>query len=64
MLAAAMMLDHVGEIEAASRLRRALETAIVKDNVRTRIWGAVLRPPSSPGCGPPALATRARAAAT
>src|SRR6185312_9244374 len=39
LLAAAMMLDHVGEIEAASRLRRALETAIVKDNVRTKDLG-------------------------
>src|SRR3989442_1191901 len=37
--AAAVMLDHVGEIEAASRLRRALETAIVKDNVRTKDLG-------------------------
>lgn len=36
MLAAAMMLDHLGELEAAHRLRRALETAIVKDNVRTK----------------------------
>ncbi|PYO97203.1 MAG: NAD-dependent isocitrate dehydrogenase [Gemmatimonadetes bacterium] len=39
MLAAAMMLDHVGEIEAANRLRRALETAIIKDNVRTKDLG-------------------------
>jgi isocitrate dehydrogenase (NAD+) len=39
MLAAAMMLDHVGEIEAATRLRRALETAIIKDNVRTKDLG-------------------------
>ena len=39
LLAAAMMLDHVGEIEAASRLRRALETAIIKDNVRTKDLG-------------------------
>jgi len=35
MLAAAMMLDHLQELEAAKRLRRALETAIVQDNVRT-----------------------------
>src|SRR5207302_867818 len=35
MLAAAMLLDHIGELEAGDRLRRALETAIVKDNVRT-----------------------------
>lgn len=39
MLAAAMMLDHLGELEAAHRLRRALETAIVKDNVRTKDLG-------------------------
>ena len=39
MLAAAMMLDHVGELEAAGRLRRAIETAIVTDNVRTRDLG-------------------------
>ncbi len=39
MLAAAMMLDHIGETAAAGRLRRALETAIVKDNVRTKDLG-------------------------
>src|SRR6266511_4106041 len=39
LLAAAMMLDHVGELAAATRLRRALETAIVKDNVRTKDLG-------------------------
>ena len=39
MLAAAMMLDHVAELEAGRRLRRALETAIVKDNVRTKDLG-------------------------
>ena len=35
MLAAAMMLDHIGELEAAKRLRCAIEAAIVTDNVRT-----------------------------
>ena len=35
MLAAAMMLDHVGELAAARRLRWAIEAAIVQDNVRT-----------------------------
>jgi isocitrate dehydrogenase (NAD+) len=35
LLAAAMMLDHVKELDAAKRLRRALEETIVKDNVRT-----------------------------
>ena len=39
MLAAAMMLDHVGETAAGTRLRRALETAIVKDNIRTKDLG-------------------------
>ncbi len=39
MLAAAMMLDHVGEREAGDRLRRAIETTIVQDNVRTRDIG-------------------------
>jgi len=39
MLAAAMMLDHTGELEAGQRLRRAIETTIVSDNVRTRDLG-------------------------
>jgi isocitrate dehydrogenase (NAD+) len=39
MLAAAMMLDHVGELEAGKRLRGAIETTIVKDNVRTKDLG-------------------------
>ena len=39
MLAAAMMLDHVGQLQEAGRLRRALETVIVKDNVRTKDLG-------------------------
>ena len=39
LLAAAMMLDHVGDLGAATQLRRALETAIVKDGVRTKDLG-------------------------
>lgn len=39
MLAAAMMLDHVGEREAATRLRRAIELTIADDNIRTRDLG-------------------------
>ena len=39
MLAAAMMLDHVGERDAGRRLRRAIEATIVTDNVRTRDLG-------------------------
>ena len=38
-LAAAMMLDHIGQLQEAGRLRRALETVIVKDNVRTKDLG-------------------------
>jgi isocitrate dehydrogenase (NAD+) len=39
MLAAAMLLDHIGALEAGQRLRRAIETTIVSDNVRTRDLG-------------------------
>jgi isocitrate dehydrogenase (NAD+) len=39
MLAAALMLDHIGELDAARRLREALERTIVADNVRTRDLG-------------------------
>jgi isocitrate dehydrogenase (NAD+) len=39
MLAAAMMLDHVGETAAAQRLRTAIRAAIVEDHVRTRDLG-------------------------
>ena len=39
LLAAAMMLDHVGELKAAQSLRRAVETTIVQDNVRTADLG-------------------------
>jgi isocitrate dehydrogenase (NAD+) len=39
MLAAAMMLDHVGEVEAGTRLRRAVQDAIVQDHVRTKDLG-------------------------
>jgi isocitrate dehydrogenase (NAD+) len=39
MLAAAMMLDYVEELEAARRLRRAIETVIVTDNIRTKDLG-------------------------
>jgi len=39
MLAAAMLLDHVGELDAARRLRGAIEAAIVQDNVRTKDLG-------------------------
>src|SRR5437764_15092238 len=36
LLAAAMMLDHIGEAAPAVRLRRALDTAIAKDSVRPK----------------------------
>jgi isocitrate dehydrogenase (NAD+) len=39
MLAAAMMLDHLGELDAGRRLRAAVEAVIVKDGVRTRDLG-------------------------
>ena len=38
-LAAAMMLDHLGELDAARRVRGAVEAAIVKDGIRTRDLG-------------------------
>jgi isocitrate dehydrogenase (NAD+) len=39
MLAAAMMLDHLGELDRAERLRSAIVTTIVRDGVRTRDLG-------------------------
>jgi isocitrate dehydrogenase (NAD+) len=39
MLAAAMMLDHLGELDAGRRLRTAVESVIVNDRVRTRDLG-------------------------
>ncbi len=39
MLAAAMMLDHLGELERAERIRRAVIDTIVRDKVRTRDLG-------------------------
>jgi isocitrate dehydrogenase (NAD+) len=39
MLAAAMMLDHVGELDRAQRVRDALEQVIVRHQVRTRDLG-------------------------
>jgi len=38
-LAGAMMLDHLGETERADRVRSAVETVIVTDNVRTQDLG-------------------------
>ena len=39
MLAAAMLLDHVGEMERGNRVRAALEDVIVRQNIRTRDLG-------------------------
>jgi isocitrate dehydrogenase (NAD+) len=39
MLAAAMMLDHIGEGDAGRRLRTAIRATIVEDGVRTRDLG-------------------------
>ena len=38
-LAAAMMLDHIGEAAAGDRVRRAIVATIVADRVRTRDLG-------------------------
>jgi isocitrate dehydrogenase (NAD+) len=37
--AAAMMLDHVGELDRARRIREAVEHVIVRQNIRTRDLG-------------------------
>jgi isocitrate dehydrogenase (NAD+) len=37
--AAAMMLDHIGELDRAGRIREALEHVIVRQNLRTRDLG-------------------------
>ncbi len=39
MLAAAMMLDHIGELDRAQRMRDAIEQVIVRDKIRTRDLG-------------------------
>jgi isocitrate dehydrogenase (NAD+) len=39
MLAAAMLLDHVGEVERGNRIRSAVEDVIVRQNLRTRDLG-------------------------
>jgi isocitrate dehydrogenase (NAD+) len=39
MMAAAMMLDHMGELERAERIRNAIVTTIVRDGIRTRDLG-------------------------
>lgn len=39
LLAAAMMLDHMGELDRAERIRRAVEHVIVAQNIRTRDLG-------------------------
>jgi tartrate dehydrogenase/decarboxylase/D-malate dehydrogenase len=39
MFAAAMMLDHLGELDPAERIRKAIVTTIVRDGIRTRDLG-------------------------
>jgi isocitrate dehydrogenase (NAD+) len=39
MFAAAMMLDHIGELDRAERIRNAIVTTIVDDGIRTRDLG-------------------------
>ena len=53
MLAAAMMLDHVGELDAGRRIRQAVEKVIVADNLRTRDLGRCPRLVGLRAPGPP-----------
>jgi isocitrate dehydrogenase (NAD+) len=39
MLAAALMLDHLGEVTWGNRIRQAIERTLVDDNIRTRDLG-------------------------
>jgi isocitrate dehydrogenase (NAD+) len=39
LLAAGLMLEHVGRLDLAQRLRAAIDTAVVKDKVRTKDMG-------------------------
>ena len=39
MLAAAMMLDHIGELDRAQRIREAIAITLVRDGIRTRDLG-------------------------
>ncbi|HSM15434.1 MAG TPA: isocitrate/isopropylmalate dehydrogenase family protein [Gemmatimonadales bacterium] len=39
MLAAAMMLDHLGEKDAGDRIRRSIQRTLVQDGIRTRDLG-------------------------
>jgi isocitrate dehydrogenase (NAD+) len=39
MLAAALMLDHLGEVKWGDRIRQAIEATIVEDKIRTRDLG-------------------------
>ena len=39
LLAAGLMLEHVGRLDLAQRLRAAIDATIVKDNIRTRDMG-------------------------
>jgi isocitrate dehydrogenase (NAD+) len=39
MFAAAMMLDHIGELDRAERIRNAIISTLVKDGIRTRDLG-------------------------
>ncbi len=45
MLAAAMMLDHIGELDRAQRMRDAIEHVIVRDKIRTRDLGGAAGTP-------------------
>jgi len=39
LLASGLMLEHVGRLDLAQKLRAAIDAAIVKDNVRTGDMG-------------------------
>jgi isocitrate dehydrogenase (NAD+) len=41
LLAAGLMLEHVGRLDLAEKLRAAIDAAIVKDNVRTGDMGGM-----------------------
>jgi len=49
LLAAGLMLEHVGEGNLSQKLNKAIDTVLNKDQVRTRDLGARRAPPISPG---------------
>jgi isocitrate dehydrogenase (NAD+) len=39
LLASGLMLEHVGRLDLAQKLRAAIDTAVVKDKIRTKDMG-------------------------